>query len=165
MEIDEGFAATLATKADLVPLATKDELAAAIASLATKEELAAAIAPLATKAELAAAIAPLATREEMDAAIARAIAPLPTRDEMNTAIARAVAPLPTRAEVHDAIRAEGVETRRYFDVVAERLQGSINLIAEGHLALDRKVDDLRTELKSDIANLDRRVTRLESRRR
>jgi hypothetical protein len=34
-------------------------------TLATKQELAAAIAPLATKEELAAAVAPLATREEM----------------------------------------------------------------------------------------------------
>lgn len=138
MEMDASLLATLATKADLNPLATKDELAAAIA--------------------------PLATREEMDAAIARAVAPLPTREEMDAAIARAVAPLPTRAEMHDAIRAEGVETRRHFDIVAERLQGSISLIAEGHLALDRKVDDLRAELKADIVNLDRRVTRLESRR-
>jgi hypothetical protein len=115
--------------------------ASLIETLATKADL----RPLATKAELAAAIAPLPTRQEMDAAIARA-----------------VAPLPTRAEMHDAIRAEGVETRRYFDIVAERLHGSISLIAEGHLALDRKVDDLRAELKTDIANLDRRVTRLES---
>ena len=49
----------------LPTLATKAELAAAIAPLATKAELAAAIAPLATKAELAAAIAPLATKAEL----------------------------------------------------------------------------------------------------
>jgi hypothetical protein len=131
----------------VVVMEMDEELAAAIARLATKDELAAAIAPLATKTELAAAIAALATRQEMDAAIARAVAPLPTREEM-----------------HDAIQSEGVETRRHFDMVAERLQGSITLIAEGHLALDRKVDDLRAELKTDLANLDRRVTRLESRR-
>jgi len=85
MEMDASFVATLATKADLKPLATKEELAA-------------------------------------------------------------VAPLPTREERHDAILTEGIETRRYFDIVAERLL------------------HLRAELKADIANLDRRVTRLESRR-
>ena len=68
----------LVTKADLAPLATKAELAAAIAPLATKAELAAAIAPLATKAELAAAIAPLATKAEL----AAAIAPLATKAEL-----------------------------------------------------------------------------------
>src|ERR1700750_1894521 len=49
----------------LPTLATKEELATAIAPLATKAELAAANAPLATKAELAAAIAPLATKEAL----------------------------------------------------------------------------------------------------
>ncbi len=49
----------------LPTLATKSDLAAAVALLATKAELAAAVAPLATKAELAAAIAPLATREDL----------------------------------------------------------------------------------------------------
>ena len=48
----------------LPTLATRTELADAIAPLATKAELAAAIAPLATKAELAEAIAPLATKTE-----------------------------------------------------------------------------------------------------
>ena len=50
----------------LPTLATKDD----ILTLATKEELAAAIAPLATKEELATAIAPLATREELDEKLA-----------------------------------------------------------------------------------------------
>ena len=131
MEIDANFVATLATKDDLMPLTTRQELAAAIAALATKKELAAAIAPLATKEELATAIAPLATR----------------------------------VEVHAAIRSDGEETRRHFDVVAERLQNSINLIAEEHVALNEKIDNVRSECKADVAALDHRVTRLESRRR
>ncbi len=49
----------------LPTLATKDELAAAVAPLATKEELAAAVAWLATKDELSAAIASLATKQEL----------------------------------------------------------------------------------------------------
>ena len=135
VEIDPEILTTLATKADLVPLATRQELRAATAPLATREEMhaaiAAAIAPLATKAELTAAIAPLATRDEM----------------------------------HAALREEGERTRRYFDVVAERLESSINLIAEGHAHLDARIDAVRSELKTDIADLDRRVTQLETRRR
>jgi hypothetical protein len=66
----------LASVEQILPtLATKDELRL----LATKDELAAAIAPLATKAELAAAIAPLATKAELRGAIAEAVAPLATQ--------------------------------------------------------------------------------------
>lgn len=43
---------TLATKEDLKPLATKEELREAVAGLATKEELREAVAGLATKEEL-----------------------------------------------------------------------------------------------------------------
>ena len=56
---------TLATKEDLKPLATKEELREAVAKLATKEELAEAVAKLATKEELAEAVAKLATKEEV----------------------------------------------------------------------------------------------------
>ena len=63
------------------------------------------------------------------------------------------------------IREEGERTRRHFDVVAERLESSIGVIAEGHAHLDAKIDGVRRELKSDVAALDRRVTRLETRRR
>jgi hypothetical protein len=146
VEIDPEILATLATKADLAPLATREEMYAAIA----------------------AATAPLATRDEMHAAIAAAIAPLATREELNAAIA----PLATReellsmrAELRAEIREEGDRTRRYFDVVAERLETSINIIAEGHPHLDAKIDGVRRELKADIADLDRRVTKLEARRR
>ena len=122
-------------------------------TLATKANLAEAIAPLATKAELAAAIAPLATRAEL----AAAIAPLTTKAEL----AAAIAPLATKTEM----REEGDRTRRHFDVVAERLEGQIRLLAEGQGALHEQVADLRTELKTDIAHLDRRVMRLEVARR
>ncbi len=43
--------------------------------------------------------------------------------------------LATKLEVRD----EGVRTRRHFDVVAESLEGSISLIAEGHLALEQQM--------------------------
>ena len=147
---------TLATKAELgeaiaqavAPLATKAELQAAIAPLATKAELQAAIAPLATKAELQAAIAPLATKAELQAAIA----PLATKAELQD----------TRSELRREIHEEGEHTRQHFDVVAERLEGHIRLVAEGQVLLQERFDDLRTELKADIAQLDRRVMRLET---
>jgi hypothetical protein len=132
---------TLATKAELA-----EAIAGAIAPLATKAELteaiAEAVAPLATKAELAAAIAPLATKAELNEAIAA-----------------------TKAELRGEIRQEGEHTRRHFDVVAERLEGHIRLLAEGQAAIKDEVAGLRTEFKADIAQLDRRVMRLEVARR
>jgi len=113
---------------------------------------------LATKAELKEAVAPLATRDEMHAAIAEAVAPLATKAELREAIAEAIAPLATKVEM----REEGERTRRHFDVVAERLEGHIKLLAEGHAALRDDVRDMRSEVKTDIAQLDRRVTRLEA---
>ena len=60
----------LATKADLTPLVTKDELKAALAPLVTRDELKAALAPFVTKDELKAALAPLVTRDELNASLA-----------------------------------------------------------------------------------------------
>jgi hypothetical protein len=106
-------------------------------TMVTKEELQAAIARLATKEELQAAIAPLVTKEELRAAIE---------------------PLATKA----GMREEGERTRRHFDVVAESLRDDIRIIAEGQVALARRVDDVHVQLKRDIAGLDKRVTRLEA---
>lgn len=103
--------------------------------------MSAAIAPLATKAELQAAIAPLATKAETEATT-----------------------LSLKTELRSDIREEGDRTRRHFDVVAERLREDIRLIAEGHVALDQRVDPVEADLRGDIAGLDRRVTRLESSR-
>src|SRR5262252_4905936 len=126
-----------------------------LANLATKSDL----APLVTREELAAAIAPLATREEMHVAIAAAVAPLATREELQD----------LRSELKSEIREEGERTtervKRYFDIVAERLESSVKVIAEGHVHLDTKIDGVRNGLKGDITALDRRVTRLETRRR
>ena len=67
-------------EAQIVQLRTemRDEFSAIRRDMATKEELAKAVAPLATKDELAKAVAPLATKEEL----AKAVAPLATKDEM-----------------------------------------------------------------------------------
>ena len=113
----------------------------------------------------------LATKAELREAIAAAVAPLATKAELHTAIAEAIAPLATRAELQETrselreeMRNEGKRTRRHFDVVAERLEGHIRLIAEGQVLLQERFEDLRTDLKADIAQLDRRVMRLEATR-
>ena len=87
------------------------------------------------------------------------------------AIAEAIAPLATKVELREVrsalreeTRREGEHTRRHFDVVAERLEGHIRLIAEGQVLLQERFEDLRTDLKADIAQLDRRVMRLEAAR-
>ncbi|MBI3048601.1 MAG: hypothetical protein HYY76_09870 [Acidobacteria bacterium] len=143
-------------RAAIAPLPTREEMNAAIALLATREEMNAAIALLATREEMNAAIAPLATREEMNAAIAAAIAPLATREEMYGALARYA----TREEM----REEGERTRRHMDVLVESLRDDIRLLAEGQVALHHRIEDVRMELKADIAALDRRLSRLEARR-
>jgi hypothetical protein len=60
------------------------------------------------------------------------------------------------------LREESEQTRRHFDIVAESLRSDIRLLAEGQAALHQRVGDLRTELRADIASLDRRVMRLEA---
>ncbi len=119
---------------------------------------------LATKVELREAIAPLATKVELREAIAEAIAPLATKVELREAIADAVAPLATKVELRETVREEGERTRRHFDVVAERLEGNIRLIAEAQTMLRESVDRRFEPVEADITGLDRRVTRLEATR-
>ncbi len=102
----------------------------------------------------------LPSREEMHAAFQTGFARLPTREEMHAAIQAAVAPLATMAEV----REEGERTRRHFDIIAERLQDDIRLVAENQVRSQQQMDAMRRELKQDIARLDRRLTRLEASR-
>ena len=108
---------TLATRAELEPLATRVELQAAIEPLAPRAELQAAIEPLATRAELQAAIEPLATRTELQAAIE---------------------PLATRTELRAAISEAEQRIRTYFDVVAESLRDDIQLIAAALASLSQR---------------------------
>ena len=48
-----------------------------------------------------------------------------------------------KADISAEIRAEGVITRRHFDVVAEGLKADIRVIADGHLALRDDVAGLK----------------------
>jgi CRISPR/Cas system CMR-associated protein Cmr5 small subunit len=104
-------------------------------TLATKDGLREELKQFATKAELTEALKSLATKEELKQ-------------------------FATKAEMVE----EGERTRRHFDVVAERLEGHIKLLAEGQDVLreqmDRRFDDLRPQLTDH----ERRITRLEVRR-
>lgn len=140
----------------------------ALMDYVTVEDLRAAIAPLPTREEMYAAFAPYPTREEVREEIRQeiraALVPYPTREEMRQEIRAALVPYPTREEMRAEIREEGDRTRRHFDVLIESVRDDIRLLAEGLAALHHRVEDVRTELKADIAALDRRVMRLEARR-
>jgi len=64
-----------------------------------------------------------------------------------------------KADISAEIRAEGLVTRRHFDVVAEGLRAEIKVIADGHAALR---DDV-TSLKAGQERLERGQERLEIR--
>lgn len=81
-----------------------------------------------------------------------------TKADLERFAAKADLTYATKADLQQSAE----ETRRHFDVVAERLRDDIRLIAEGQVHLGRRVEEFRTELKTDIANLDRRVMQLEA---
>ena len=155
---------TLATKDDLQaviePLATKAELQAAIEPFATKAELQAAIEPFATKAELQAAIEPLATKAELSAALGKAVEPLATKAELQET---KVELQETRVDLRTAIDEAERRMRTHFDVVTESLHDDVRLIATGMADLSQRMDQLRGELKTDVAGVDRRLMRVEAR--
>ena len=79
--------------------------------------------------------------------------------------------------LRDDLRGEIGEVKRHAEVIAEDLRDRIQLVAEGLMAtnerLDRRIDGLRSEMKEEFADvramirvsyrdLDQRVTRLES---
>ena len=73
-----------------------------------------------------------------------------------TDLAEAVALLATKAELKE----EGERTRRYFDVVAERLEGHIRLLAEGQVALRENLDARFGAMDKRLDGLDRRLMRV-----
>lgn len=50
-------------------------------------------------------------------------------------------------------------------MVGEGLRDNIRVIAEGQVALQQRFDAFETDLKGELARLDRPVTRLEAKRR
>lgn len=69
--------------------------------------------------------------------------------------------------IMDQLRAElaasAAETRRHFDVVADRLMDKIQLVGEGVLGVDQKLDRFRGEVAEEFRKVDRRLLRLEAR--
>jgi hypothetical protein len=68
-----------------------------------------------------------------------------------------------RQELRAELAASAAETRRHFDVVAERLMGKIQFVGEGVIGLDQKVDRLATEMRGEFQKVDRRFLHLEAR--
>jgi len=72
-----------------------------------------------------------------------------------------------KSEITLALRAEiaasAAETRRHFDVVADRLMDKIELVGEGVIGVDQKLDRFRGEVAEEFRRVDRRLLRLEAR--
>jgi hypothetical protein len=68
-----------------------------------------------------------------------------------------------RQELRAELAASAAETRRHFDVVAERLMGKIHLVSEGVIGVDQKIDRLATEMRGEFQKVDRRFLHLEAR--
>ena len=68
-----------------------------------------------------------------------------------------------RAELRAEIAASAAETRRHFDVVADRLMDKIQLVGEGVIGVDQKLDRFRGEVADEFRRVDRRLLRLEAR--
>jgi hypothetical protein len=61
------------------------------------------------------------------------------------------------------IRASAAETHRHFDVVADRLMDKIQLVGEGVIGVDQKLDRFRGEAADECRRVDQRLLRLEAR--
>ena len=66
-------------------------------------------------------------------------------------------------ELRADIAASAAETRRHFDVVADRLMDKIQLVGEGVIGVDQKLDLFRGEVAEEFQRVDRRLLRLEAR--
>src|SRR5207244_3947226 len=68
----------------------------------------------------------------------------------------------TRGTLRAEIAANTAETRRHFDVVAEQLMAKIQVVAEGVISVDQKVDRLTAEMRTEFQNVDRRILHLQA---
>jgi hypothetical protein len=55
------------------------------------------------------------------------------------------------------------ELRRHFDVVAEQLMDKIQLVSEGEIGVNQKVDRLAVEMRTEFQNVDRRLLHVPAR--
>jgi len=67
------------------------------------------------------------------------------------------------SELRAEIATSAAETRRHFDVVADRLMDKIQLVGEGVIGVDQKLDRFRGEVADEFHRVDRRLLRLEAR--
>ena len=65
-----------------------------------------------------------------------------------------------KSELRAEIAASAAETRRHFDVVADRLTDKIQLVGEGVIGVDQKLDRFRGEVAEELRKVDRRLLRL-----
>jgi len=68
-----------------------------------------------------------------------------------------------KSDLRAEIAASAAETRRHFDVVADRLMDKIQLVGEGVIRVDQKLDRFRGEVGEEFQRVDRRLLRLEAR--
>jgi hypothetical protein len=81
--------------------------------------------------------------------------------EIRAEIASSAATL--KSELRAEIAASAAETRRHFDVVADRLMDKIQLVGEGVITVDQKLGRFRGEVADEFRRVDRRLLRLEAR--
>jgi ethanolamine ammonia-lyase large subunit len=136
-ELQSGLRAEIASSAAGI----KSELRAEIASSAAgvKSELRAEIAAVAESAN--------GIKAELRAEIAAVV-------ESTNGI---------KAELRAEIASSAAETRRHFDVVADRLMDKIQLVGEGVIGVDQKLDRFRGEVADEFRRVDQRLLRLEAR--
>jgi len=121
---------------------------------ATKKDLETAVGDLRT--EIQVAVAPLATKAEVTG-VTTDVAALKT--DVTTLKTEVTA---LKVELYAAIRAEGVETRRHFDVVAEGMHADFRILAEGFVATEARCDTRHRDVTRTLNEHDRRLTRLEA---
>jgi hypothetical protein len=68
-----------------------------------------------------------------------------------------------KSELRAEISASAAETRRHFDVVADRLMDQLQLVGEGVIGVDQKLDRFRGEVADEFRRVDGRLLRLEAR--
>jgi hypothetical protein len=68
-----------------------------------------------------------------------------------------------KSELRAEIAASAAETRRHLDVVADRMMDRIQLVGEGVIGVDQKLDRFRGEVADEFRRVDRRLLRLEAR--
>jgi len=84
-----------------------------------------------------------------------------TRDTLRAEIAASATE--TRTTLRAEIAASATDTRRHFDVVAEQLMAKIQLVAEGVIGVDQKVDRLAADMRTGFQKVDGRLLRLQAR--